>query len=92
MKKIKTSKLIQQQKIANSITVSPLSSGGFNVFYHLKEKKEKGTARIRNIYVDAVVEDTEIPQISNDTVKHLGYNTYKHYIDGTFYINYYKFN
>ena len=89
MGKIKTSKLISQKDIATSITVSP--AGAFYVVeYFLKERNKNGSHKKKRIIVDSIVEDVEIPEISNWTVKHLGYNTYKHYKTDNFYINFYK--
>ncbi len=89
METIKTSKLIEQGKIARSITVSPLDKG-YEIKYFLREKKANGFCRIKTVYVDIIIEDAEIPEISNGSVKHLGYNTYKHLVKDGFYINLYK--
>ena len=89
MKTIKTSTLIGQKEIAHSITVSP-DSGGYKIRYCLKEKNKKGFGRIKTIKVDNIIEDAEIPKISNWTVEHLGYKTYKYYQIEDFYINFYQ--
>lgn len=89
MKAIRTSKLIEQQKIAHSITISPLTTplGKFQYYeiqYSLKTKKKK------TIFVKKIIEDVEIPTIDNRTVKHLGYEVYKYYLAKEFYINLYQ--
>lgn len=88
MKTIKTSKLIEQEKIATSITITPISTG-FKIRYFLKEKTQLGIPKIRTIKVEIIEEDIEIPNVSNDTVKNL-YKTYQYYKKGDFYINFYK--
>ena len=90
MKNIKTSKLIAQQNIAHSITVSPNKNGGYKIRYSLKEKNKKGIRRAKTLNVECVLEDIKIPEISNDTVKHLGYDVYKCYETPEFYINFYQ--
>ena len=88
MKTIKTSQLIEAEKIAHSITVAPVGNI-FEVTYYLREKKKNGYCRMKTVKIDSIIEDTEIPQISNDTVKHLGYKIYKHLVKPDFYINLY---
>ncbi len=90
MKTIKTSKLIEQEKIAYSITVSPMDKMRYKITYFLREKKKNGVGRKINIKVESIIEDVKIPEISNWTVKHLGYNTYKYFKKDGFYINFYK--
>lgn len=90
MKTIKTSKLIAMESIATSITVAPLETGGYEMTIFLKEKRKDGCCRIKHVKVERIIEDTEIPQTSNWTVKHLGYNTYKYFKQPSgFYINLY---
>lgn len=90
MKKIKTSKLIEQESIASSITVAPTEKG-YEVSYSLNEQRKDGTYKRKNIMVDEVIEDVELPEISNSNVKHLGYNIYKHLVKPSgFYINLYR--
>jgi hypothetical protein len=93
MKSIKTSKLIAQQNIADSITISPIMGGhGYVIYYHLKEKTKGGKAKQKNIVVDKIEEDIIIPTISNWTVAHLGYKQYQYFApnENGFYINFYK--
>jgi len=89
MRTIRTSKLIEQQKIANSITVSPLTNplGRFEYYeieYFLKTRRKK------TVFVKKIIEDVEIPQIDNRAVAHFGYGIYKYYLDKGFYINFYQ--
>ena len=91
MKTLKTSKLIKQQDIATSITVTPIKGAGYHVQYFLKELNKKGYPKLKRILVEKIIEDVAIPEISNHTVAHLGFKVYKFYqIDG-FYINFYQF-
>lgn len=92
MKTIKTSKLIQQQNIASSITIIPLEKEcGYNVRYFLKQRNSKGCFKVKNIKVDKIIEDVEIPQISNANVLHLGFHIHKYLQNPSgFYINLYK--
>ena len=86
---MKTSKLIEQQKIATSITVSPIESG-YEVKYFLRSKKKDGSYQTKTIKVKRIIEDVLIPEISNYTVNHL-YNKYQHLVlPNGFYINYYN--
>lgn len=91
MKTIKTSKLISQENIAKSITVSPLQNG-YEISYTLKEKNKSGYYKRKTVKVNNIIEDVELPVISNWTVAYLGYNTYKFFkTKSGFYINLYKF-
>lgn len=94
MKTIKTSKLIEQENIAHSITISPVVGRGFVIEYFLKSLTKSGKQRRlpKKVYVDKIIEDVEIPQISNRSVSHLHYNIYQYYKNATtnFYINFYK--
>jgi len=89
MKTIKTSKLIQQEAIALSITVSPIITGGFEVKYFLKEKTKLGATKTKTIKIDEVIEDVEFPILYHINYN---YNIYKHYKSKTsnFYINLYR--
>ena len=89
MEKIKMSKLIEQKNIAHSITISP-GNNGFSIQYILKKKNKWGRSTTKTVIVSEIVEDIKIPEVGNSTVKHFGYNTYKHYVTNGFYINYYK--
>ena len=91
MKNIKTSKIIAQEKIASSITISPVT-GGYLIRYHLRETTKKGKCKIKNIVVENVIEDVVLPSISVNNVKHLGYISYQYLApnENNFYINFYK--
>jgi hypothetical protein len=90
MKTIKTSKLIEQENIASSITVSPCSNF-YVAEYFLKSKTPKGKGMVKKFIFDKIIEDVDIPDVGNHTVKHLGYKTYQHFKSKSgFYINFYK--
>jgi hypothetical protein len=92
MKKIKISELIAMESIASSITVSPLGDRYF-VECFLKERRKNGICKKRTFVVENLIEDVQLLQVSNSTVKHLGYNTYKHLVQPSgFYINLYQLN
>jgi len=86
---IKTSELYKMEEIAYSVTVAP-ENDYFTVSIYLRERTKKGYSRQKTFKVNRVVEDSSIPEINNGTVKHLGYNTYKHIVKQSgFYINLY---
>ena len=87
MRTIKISQLIEMQNIANNITCTPYEDKHI-VKIFLKEKTKKGICKVKTV-IAKIKEDVIIPEISNWTVKHLGYNTYKHLVNKDFYINLY---
>ena len=91
MKTLRTSKLIEKKDQLYSVTISPFN-GIYVVELFIKAPTKSGKQRTapKRIFVNKIIEDFVIPTKSNDAVKHLGYNTYKYYQDGDFYINFYK--
>lgn len=89
MKKLlKISTILQNKASYSSVTVSPVENY-FEVTFHLNEKTEKGRCKIRREKYLNVSESHLLPQISNDTVKHLGYTKYFYLKNDNFYLNLY---
>ena len=84
---MKMSKLIAEESRSHSVTIVPLTNNYFEIQIFVKGKN-----RPLKKVVKGIQEDVIIPTISNDTVKHLGYNSYQYYqpIKDGFYINFYK--
>ena len=90
MQKLKTSSLIKNKDKYHSVTISPILGGKYSVEYFHKERTKTGRPKQSSKIVDSIIEDYEIPYISNSTVAHLGIKTYQHYQEEGFYINLYK--
>jgi hypothetical protein len=92
---IKLSKLIEQEKIASSITVTPEETpegNKYNVLYYLKEKDVKGNYKLRTVIVDEVIEDVEFKDVTNKFHIPSPFVTYKTFTnkESGFYINLYR--
>lgn len=89
MKKLlKISTILQNKASYSSVTVSPIANY-FEATFYLNEKTEKGKSKIRREKYLNVSDSHLLPQISNETVKHLGYTKYFHLKDENFYLNLY---
>lgn len=91
MKQIKTSKLIEQENIARSITVTA-TINGYVIEYFLKEQTPKGKFKKKTIFVDKLIEDIKF-ESGSDTVTDFhtkqGF-AFTNFKNGDFYINLYK--
>lgn len=89
MKKLlKISTILENKDCYSSVTVSPIANY-FEATFYLHEKTEKGKYKIRREKYLNVSESHLLPEISNKTVKHLGYTKYFFLQTGKFYLNLY---
>jgi len=92
MKTIKISKILSNKGNLNCVTILPVNGIGYIIEYFFKQKTSKGICKVKKVIVENVINDINMPKISNDNVKHLGYNEYYYYTpdQNGFYINFYK--
>ena len=89
MKKLlKISTIFQNKLSYSSVTISP-KDNYFEATFYLKERTAKGKPKMRTEKYENVSESELLPEISNYTVKHLGYTKYFHHAEDNFYINLY---
>ena len=89
MKNLKLSVVLKSKDKYYSITICPYSHG-YVIEYFFKERTKTGKPKIKKVVVDALIEDVEIPYISVENVKHLGYTSHQYLEEANFYINFYK--
>lgn len=85
-------KLLANKHKYRSITISQNKDSFEATFYHKLKLRKDGTGCIENKRFNNVTGAELLPQISNDTVKHLGYIKYYHLVEEGFYINLYFTN
>lgn len=84
---MKLSKILASAGENTSVTIEPIN-GGYEVYSYPKTKRKSG--KPFKVFAEQIIEDVELPKVSNRNVAHLGYNTY-HYLElPNFYINFYK--
>lgn len=86
---MKLSKILKDQHLLHSVTISPEKSG-YKIQYFFLEKTSKGVGKRKTVKVKTIDEDVSIPHTSADTVKHLGYTSYQVLKEDNFYLNFYK--
>lgn len=89
MKKLlKISTILENKDCYSSVTVCPIANY-FEATFYLHEKTEKGKSKMRMVRYLNISESHLLPEISNETVKHLGYTKYFHLKTENFYLNLY---
>lgn len=82
-------KLLANKAKYYSVTISPKGDYFEATFFHRLKLRKDGVGKRETKKFKYVVGSDLLPQISNGTVKHLGYKRYYHLMEDGFYINLY---
>jgi len=80
--------ILENKKSYYSVTIEPVDNY-FKATFFLREKTKTGKNKVRTEKYSLIGGLHLIPEISNSTVKHLGYTRYFHLKEPDFYLNLY---
>jgi hypothetical protein len=82
--------LLEKKHLYFSVTITPKDENGIiTAIYSTKEKTPKGKYKTKTEKYKSLTGWGYLPEVSNDSVKHLGYTRYFHLSEKGFYINVY---